>query len=110
MISPQMGGTVTMFKWLVYSCFAHTVALPTILVHVSGWVDGCTSSPERAPEPPGFNRFRLKFSPLSIAGGIWTQRSHYLKERIAEQLELTVNDTVSHAESQTAESSEVFGL
>jgi hypothetical protein len=39
---------------------------------------------------------------LGIAGGIWTQRGHYLKEHIAEQLEPSVNDTVSHAESQTA--------
>ena len=69
-----------------------------------------TSSPERererkrdrATQPPGFNRFGLKFSPLGIAGGIWTQRGHYLKEHIAEQLEPSVNDTVSHAESQTA--------
>lgn len=57
---------------------------------------------DRATQPPGFNRFGLKFSPLGIAGGIWTQRGHYLKEHIAEQLEPRVNDTVSHAESQTA--------
>ena len=57
---------------------------------------------DRATQPPGFNRFGLKFSPLGIAGGIWTQRGHYLKEHIAEQLEPSVNDTVSHAESQTA--------